>query len=47
MRRDLFTRDRDDITIGDRVASMIAGGLFAVAFIIAAVVESVWGDDDL
>jgi hypothetical protein len=47
MRRDWFTRDWDDMTIGDRVAAMIAGGYLAVAFVLAAVVSSVWGDDEL
>jgi hypothetical protein len=45
MRRDWFTRDWDDMTIGERVAAVIAGGFFVVAFMVAAVVQSVWGDD--
>ena len=44
MRRD--TGERDDTTIGDRVAAIVAGGFLAVAFMLAAVLESAWGDDD-
>jgi hypothetical protein len=47
MRRDWFSRDGDDMTFGDRVAAMIAGVFLAVAFTLAAVAASVWGDDDL
>jgi hypothetical protein len=47
MKRDWFTRAWDDMTIGDRVAAMIAGCFLVVAFMLAAVVESIWGDDDL
>jgi hypothetical protein len=47
MRGDWFTRGWDDMTIGDRAAAAIAGGYLAVAFVLAAVVSSVWGDDDL
>lgn len=47
MRRDWFTCKRDDMTIGDRVAAMVAGGFLAVAFVLTAVVSSIWGDHDL
>ena len=47
MRHDWFTRDCDGMTIGDRVAAVIAGGFLAVAFMLAAVVDYVWDDDDL
>ena len=46
MRRDEFTRDRDDMAIGERVA-VIAGGFFTIAFMVAAVARSLWGDDNL
>jgi hypothetical protein len=47
MRRDWFTRNGDDMTIGDRVIATIAGAYLAVAFMLAALADSVWGDDDL
>ena len=47
MRRDWFTRDWNEIGIGDRVAAVIAGGFLFVAFMLAAVVDYVRGDDDL
>ena len=46
MRRDWFTRDWNDMTIGDRVAAIIAGGYLAVAFMLAAVVNSIRGEHD-
>ena len=47
MRRDWFTREWNEMTIGDRVAAVIAGGFLAVAFMVAAVVDYVWSDDEL
>ena len=47
MRRDWFTREWNEMTIGDRVAAVIAACFLAAAFMLAAVVDYVWGDDDL
>jgi hypothetical protein len=35
------------MTIGERVAAVIAASFLAVALMLAAVVQSLWGDDDL
>ena len=47
MRRDRFTREWNETGIGERVAAVIAGGFLAAAFMLAAVVDYVRGDDDL
>lgn len=47
MRRDWFTRDWNEMSIGEHVAAVIAGGLLFVAFLLAAVVDSMRRGDDL